>query len=125
MGTRKLLNGGDVYEFTTADTVCWVRSEKAVFSEGFRGTEIMREWVISVIVEYVPVSHIPDVLSENRPIECDSSLKTHTLLATRWIKPVQRQAPGQWCAHLITHFLTLEVANLAIREGLVRAGKRD
>ena len=45
------------------------------------------------------------------------------LLTTSWIKPVQRWAPGKCFTHLIMCFWTLEVANLAIREGIMIACK--
>ena len=37
---------------------------------------------------------------------------------------MQRCMPGQKAAHLITHFQTNEVANIAIKEGIVIVGKR-
>jgi len=101
----------------------WLRKEKEAFTSGFRGTSIMRERAISVIVEYVPVLHSPDVLAENRKFEQDSGLEEGTLRTTRWMKPTQWHIPGQWAAHLITHFQTMEAANHEIREGIDISGK--
>jgi len=124
VGVKKLHNGGVVFELNNVETAQWVRVEKTAFTDNFGGTSLVREQAISVIVEYVPVAHNPDTLADNSRIEWDSSMTECAFLTTRWIKPVQRQAPGQHCTHLIMCFQTLEVANLAIRESIVIVGKR-
>jgi len=83
---KKLCNGGVVYELNSTEAAHWVRLEKTAITDGFGGMSVVREHVISMIVEYVPVSHSPDVVAENRCIEQDSRLKEGSLLATRWIK---------------------------------------
>jgi len=104
VGTRKLRNGGVVYELNSTEAAQWVRSEKTTFTDGFGGASVIRERAISVIVEYVPVAHSPDAMEENRQIERDSGLSGGALLDTRWIKLPQRHAPRQRAAHLIAHF---------------------
>jgi len=71
----------------------------------------MKEKAISVMVEYVPTSHSPDVLAENRKIECNSGLAAEDLISTRCIKPEQRQVPGKCITHLIVQLRTTEAAN--------------
>ena len=39
------------------------QSGKSAFMDGFIGTSVVRECTITVIVEYIPVSHSPDALS--------------------------------------------------------------
>src|SRR5882724_303942 len=124
MGVRKLRNGGVVYELNTPVVAAWLRQAKASFMEKFGGMSIVKEKMVSVMVEYVPVAHAPDALAENRRIEQDSRLEVEDLLTTRWIKPEQRQAPGQKVAHLIACFRTKEAVNQAIHEGLVITGRR-
>jgi len=63
--------------------------EKKIFMEGFRGSSVMKEKVVAVIVEYVPNLHSPNALAENRKIEWDLGLAMEELVLTRWIKPVQ------------------------------------
>ena len=55
---------------------------------------VVKERAVTVLIEYVPTSHNPDMLTENRKIEHDSKIEEDTLLTTRWIKPVQRRALG-------------------------------
>ena len=124
VSVKKLCNRGVVFELNSVETAWWLKMEKTAFKNSFGGTSVVRECTISVIVEYIPMAHNPDTLAENSRIEWDSGIAEGVLLATRWIKPLQREAPGQHCAHLFVHFRTLEAANLAIREGIVIVGKR-
>ena len=77
------------------DTAWWVSSGKATFTDGFGDMSVLKEKATSVIVEYVPVSHSLDALTENCCIEHDSSLGKGMRLTTRWIKPLHRCTPGQ------------------------------
>jgi len=124
VGAKKLSNGGVVYEPDKPETANWVRKEKATFMARFSRSVVMRDRATLVLVEFVPVTHSPDALAENRRIECNSGLKEGVLLSTRWIKLVQRCVLGQQAAHLIALFKTNEVANSMIKEGIVIAGKR-
>ena len=69
VGEKKLNNGGVVYELDKSETTSWVRREKATFMAGFGGTVVVRERATSVIVEFVPVAHSPDTLTENRRVK--------------------------------------------------------
>jgi len=55
---------------------------------GKRKMLIIRDRAISIVVEYVPVSHVPDRLAENRKIIHNSGLEEGNLLAM-WIKQLQ------------------------------------
>ena len=72
------------------EVAAWLRKEKAMFMEKFEGTSVVKEKLVSVMVEYVPVAHTPDSLEENRRIEWDFRIRAEDLLTTRWIKHVQR-----------------------------------
>jgi len=113
-----------VYELDKLETASWVRKEKEAFMAGFGSNVVMRDRALSVLVEFVPVAHSPDVLAENRRIERDSGLEEGQLLSTRWIKLMQRCALGQKSVHLIARFKTNNAANSAIKEGVVIVGKR-
>ena len=84
----------------------------------------MRDRATAVMVEFVPITHNPDALTENRRIECDSGLEEGELVYTRWIKLTQRHATGQKSVHLIARFKMNSIANSAIKEGVVIAGNR-
>jgi len=101
VGANKLNNGGVVYELDKPETTSWVREEKAAFTARFGGLVVVRDRAISVLVEFVPVTHSPEALAEDRRIKCDSGLVEGVLLATRWIKLVWRHMRGQKAAHLI------------------------
>jgi len=104
VGVRRLWNGGILYELDTPEVAMWLRREKGTFMEGFGGSSIMKEKTMAILVEYVPTSHSPDALAENRRIEWDTGLAVEELVSTRWIKLVQRWAPGQCFSHLIAQF---------------------
>jgi len=118
-----LQNRGIVYELSSLQVTCWVSKEKAAFMAGFDRTLVIKDRAVSMIVEYMPVTHSPDALAENRIIECESRLEEGMLLSTRWIKPLQRHIPGQQVAHIVACFCMMEATNHAIRLGIVIAGK--
>ena len=124
VGAKKLSNRGIMYELDKPETANWVRKEKAAFTARFGGSTVVKDRATSVLVEFVPVAHSPDALTENRRIKCDSRLEEGVLLSTRWIKPVQRHTMGQQAAHLIACFKTNEAVNNMIKEGIVITGKR-
>ncbi|KAF8588949.1 hypothetical protein K439DRAFT_1645267 [Ramaria rubella] len=66
---------------------------------------MIKERKFSVLVEYVPISHSPNALGEMKRIEGHSGL-------------------GQKMAHLIAKLNSIEAANMAIRDGLIIAGRR-
>jgi len=108
---------GVVYELDNPETARWIRQEKDVFTAGFGGNAVVRDRATAVMVEFVPITHNPDALAENRRIERDSGLEEGELVYTRWIKLTQRRATGQKSAHLIARFKTNSAANSAIKEG--------
>jgi len=90
IGAKKLHNGGVVLELSSPEVEKWLRKEKAIFAEEFRDTSVVKDREITIITEYIPISHSPDMLAENRRIEWDSGLDESSLNSTRWIKPIQR-----------------------------------
>jgi len=58
-----------VFKLDSDKVVQWVGKEKAVFSASLRGTSMVRDRAVLVIVECIPVLHNPDALTENRRIK--------------------------------------------------------
>ena len=113
-----------VYELNSPETTTWLRKEKDTFMVNFGRTSMVKVKSVAMLIEYVPISHSPDALAENRRIEHDSKIEVDTLLAMRWIKPVHRRAPGQHTVHIIARFKTATASNLAIWDGVIIASKR-
>src|SRR5882724_198543 len=124
IGARKLRNGGVVYELSDPEAAKWLRWECVAFVVNFGGMSMLKERVVTIIVQFVHISYNPDVLAESQKVEHDSRLEAGAIVSMRWIKPVQRRADGQQTAHLIARLKTPEDANRAIRNGLIIAGKR-
>ncbi|KAF8483198.1 hypothetical protein JB92DRAFT_2763031 [Gautieria morchelliformis] len=124
VGAKKLANGGIVFDLETVEAARWIQANKIAFLSKFSGTAMIKDRALSVIVEYVPLNHSPDVLAEMGKIERDSKLPSGSLISTRWIKPVHRRTAGQKSAHIIVKFSSTEATNQSIREGLIIAGKR-
>jgi hypothetical protein len=124
IGAKKLANGGIVFDLDTEEAARWIQANKSKFVSKFSGTATIKDRALTVIVEYVPLSHSPEALAEMRQIERHSKLPAGSLLATRWIKPIHRRSAGQRSAHIIAKFTTTEAANQSIRDGLIIAGKR-
>jgi hypothetical protein len=124
IGAKELANGGIVFDLDTEEAARWIQANKSAFISKFSGTATIKDRALTVIVEYVPLSHSPEALTEMRKIERDSKLLIGSLLVTRWIKPIHRRTAGQRSAHVIAKFATAEAANQSIRDGLIIAGKQ-
>lgn len=124
IGAKRLKNGGILYELNSSGAAQWIRQERECFEKHFGGTSIIKDRVVAVLVENVPVDYAPEALAESSKIERDSDIDLDSLISTRWIKPVQRRTDSQRTAHLIAKFSTREAANKVIRDGIVIAGKR-
>ncbi|KAF8499396.1 hypothetical protein JB92DRAFT_3124897 [Gautieria morchelliformis] len=83
IGVKKLANGGIVFDLTTNTAARWIQANKATFLEKFSATATIKDRELSVIIEYVPVSHSPEAFTEMRKIERNSRLPSSTLIATR------------------------------------------
>jgi len=116
--------GGVVFELDSMDMVLWLKAEKAAFVVSLGGTSVVKDRVVSVIVEYVPTNHNPDTFAENKKTKQVSGLNAGTLVSMRWIKPIQRCMAGKCTTHLITWFQLTGAANHVICDGIVIAGKR-
>ena len=101
-----------------------MRKEKSSFTASFGGMFVVKEKSVPVLIEFVPTSHNPDALAENRKIEHDSRIEENTLQSTRWIKPVQRWDAGQLMTHIIMWFSLENTANQAIWDCVVISRKR-
>ena len=123
VGVKKLANRGIVFDLDTQEEVGVIQSHREGFLCKFSMSAVVEEWAVSVIVEYIPVSHVLDALAEQARIECNSGIPQSMLITTRWIKPIQRCSPGQQSVHLIACFSTTAAANITIRDGLVIVGK--
>jgi len=84
---------------------------------------MLKERVVAIIFEFVPVSYNLDVLEESQKVECNSRIDVGAIVLTRWIQPLQRRADWQQMAHLITRLKMPEDANWTIKNGLIMAGK--
>ena len=83
LGARKLRNGGVLYELNNAKAATWLQNKKVTFIEQYGAMLVMKEKAISVMMEYVPTSHSPDVLAKNRKIECNSGIAAEDLISMR------------------------------------------
>jgi hypothetical protein len=124
IGAKKLANGGIVFDLDTEEAVRWIQANKNVFISKFSGTATIKDRALTVIVEYIPLSHSPEALAEMRRIERDSKLPGGSLLVTHWIKPIHRRTVGQRSPHTIAKFATTEAANRSIRDRLIIARKQ-
>src|SRR5882724_6646035 len=66
---KKLQNGGIVYELNSPESATWLRKEKIEFTKHYDGASIIKDKAVSILVEYVPITHNPDTLGESKKIE--------------------------------------------------------
>ena len=123
LGAKKLSNGGIVFDLNTANAASWVKENRNEFAKNLGAMSIIKDQAATVLVEYIPIAHLPDALAECWKIESESGIHNHALISTRWIKSPEQRMPGQHFAHVIAKFKDINSANYAIRDGLIIAGK--
>ena len=69
VGAKKLQNGGIVYKLINPESATWLRKEKAKFTKHYGKAAVMKDKSVSILVEYIPVTHNPDALNESKKIE--------------------------------------------------------
>ena len=126
IGARKLHNRRVIYKMGTAETAHWLKSNANIskFLQVFSATSVIKQHSYLVIAEYIPLSFNPTNQLHLTDIENENRLEPEGILSACWIKPTYRHKQGQRTAHGILGFAQPEEANLAIRNGVVIAGKR-
>jgi len=69
VGGKKLRDSGVIYEACSVEAAKWLRGARLTFAEKFGGTSVVKDRGMSIIVEYVPISHNPEALAEYERIE--------------------------------------------------------
>ena len=69
VGAKKLQNGGIVYELINPESATWLHKEKAEFTKHYGEAMVMKDKSVSILVEYVPITHNLDTLGESKKIE--------------------------------------------------------
>ncbi|KAJ7090367.1 hypothetical protein B0H15DRAFT_779423, partial [Mycena belliarum] len=124
VGAAKLNNGGVVFDCKDKATAVWVRQPEVVrqFVAALGGSCVYRPRRTALIAERVAVEALIDTRGFWKTVEADSGLPEGSVESARWIKAVERRAPGQRVAHLSVDFANAEAANLAIDNGLFIQG---
>ncbi|RDX44143.1 hypothetical protein OH76DRAFT_1360052 [Lentinus brumalis] len=120
-----LSNGGVVYEFDRAASAAWIKRDGILqdFQRGLGVGAQVKPRYYKVVAEFVPVSFDPENPYDLTVVESDNDIHHGNLVSARWIKPLEKRAPGQRVAFLLIAFLTPQDANTAIKKGLYIASK--
>lgn len=121
---NKLSNGGIVLEFDSAESALFIRERKEAFASnvGVGWTVKTRSW--TVMLKFIPVTtNIEAEYVIDRICE-DSRIARENLLSLKWMKDPERRNPGQKSASVIAKFSSPHVVNIAIKNGMVIAGRR-
>ena len=63
---KKLQNGGVVYKLNNLEAALWLCQEKVNFTKHFGESSVIKDRMILVISEYVPITHNPDALGRGK-----------------------------------------------------------
>lgn len=123
---RKTAGGGVVLVVKTEEAARWLRDREVTskLASAMGGTTKAEAATCLVVAEYVPTSFDPGLIGTMAQVESNSGLTGSAIREARYIKPLERRAPGQRSAHMIIGFADPEQANHAIRYGLVIEGKK-
>jgi len=110
----------------SSEAVKWIREPgtEVIFAEEFSTEAHIRERAYSLIVPRVPVTFEPSDDKHLREMEEANSLDKNTIRKARWIKPLERRRPEQTHAYAIITLISVDSANILIRDGLVICGTK-
>ncbi|KAH9887617.1 hypothetical protein C8Q73DRAFT_748484 [Cubamyces lactineus] len=81
------------------------------------------EHTYKLVVKRVPVTFDPHSAATLRVVEAMHSLRTGSIVRVDWIKPVEKQSPGQRTAYLMLTLNSVDQANQALK-GLTLANQQ-
>ncbi|KAJ7353145.1 hypothetical protein DFH08DRAFT_623546, partial [Mycena albidolilacea] len=94
-----LRRGGALLHLNDEAAARWLKANMGDFLTRMGGTTVYKEWLCNVVMRFVPVSF--DLAAEGAlgVVGSDNNLLEGALVKARWIKPLERQKPGQRVAH--------------------------
>ncbi|KAF8133502.1 hypothetical protein K438DRAFT_1463665, partial [Mycena galopus ATCC 62051] len=113
VGTRRLTNGGVVFDCKDEVTAEWVRRAHVVrqFEAALGGNYVYRPRRIELIVEFVSVEARVEEGGFWRIVETDGGFAKGAIESARWIKAIEKRSANQSWAHLRVAFADAEAAN--------------
>jgi hypothetical protein len=78
-----------LYQISSPAVAEWLRKEDimAAFLEKLGGTSVYRNWLVNMVVEYVPTSFDPQLLGALEGVEKANRLLVGAIVSARFIKP--------------------------------------
>jgi len=125
VGADILRSGTVAYHLNTLDAARWLQKDTntRAFMSHFGGASLAKPMLIHTLVEFVPLTFDPNLLSAVEGVERNSGLPLRSLLFAKFIKQKERRHSGQTLGHAIFGFSTREAANHAMVHGLYVEGK--
>jgi prefoldin subunit 5 len=122
----KLRKGGFTVLFKHKEVVDWLQDPgvELNFASQLAADATIAKRTYSILVPRVPLTFNPDDKKHLREVEECNELPEGTLEKARWIKPINRRAPGQRAAHAIFAVKDVSIANVSIRDGIRVCGLR-
>jgi len=110
----------------SSEAVKWIREPgtEVIFIEEFSTKMHIRERAYSLIVPRVPVTFKPSDDKHLCKMEEANSLDKNTICKARWIKLLERRRPEQTHTYTIITLISVDSANILIRDGLVICGTK-
>jgi hypothetical protein len=126
VGVDVLRSGTVAYHLNNLEAARWIQKEEnaKIFMSHFGGASLAKPMLIHALVEFVPLTFDPNLLSAVEGVERNSGLPPKSLLFAKFIKQKERRHSGQTLGHAIFGFSTREAANHAMVHGLYVEGKR-
>ncbi|THU76508.1 hypothetical protein K435DRAFT_879116 [Dendrothele bispora CBS 962.96] len=106
VGVSKLAGGRGLLMFRTTEEVKWLAENEMLdgMAAAMGENITIRPNVFEVVVEFVPVNVQIETEGEREDIAIDNGMTEGSLIAARWIKPVERRHSKQVVAHAIFQF---------------------
>jgi len=103
VGADVLRSGTVAYHLNTLEAAKWLHQDEntKAFMLHFGGASLVKPMLIHALVEFVPLTFDPSLLSVVEGVERNSGLPTHSLLFAKFIKHKERRHSTQTLGHAI------------------------
>ena len=108
VGVDVLRSGTVAYHLNNLEAARWIQKEEnaKIFMSHFGGASLAKPMLIHALVEFVPLTFDPNLLSVVEGVERNSGLPLKSLLFAKFIKQKERRHSGQTLGHAIFGFST-------------------
>jgi len=122
----RMRTGELLFQFNSKEAADWIKHPgvREGFAWAIDPTAYIRDCGYSILAAFVPITFQTDNPAHLQEISSRNRLDGGQIVSARWVKPPSRRPDNQTHTHCILTTLSVETANIIIRDGIYIHGKK-